>query len=1028
VNESPNDRDPLEQLADEFAARCRQGESPSIAEYAARYPRFAGQIAGLFPAVAMLEQLRIDERAKRKSAAVRDRSGRQPEQLGDFFILRELGRGGMGIVYEAEQRSLARRVAVKILPKHVLLLDRHLLRFQREAQTAARLRHTNIVPVFGAGEHEGLHYYVMPLVRGVGLDEVIRAMRTAGDAAAAHPATGRIASAREIADVVRELVAGKFPETPASPRATGFDSRQAAESGGPVQAGSHDLCEAGWRWVKATYFGTIGGILVSGAAQAARFSECNTGRLAPCRYKVSGIGRWVARIGVQAGEALQYAHEQGTLHRDIKPSNLLIDDQGVVCVADFGLARAVDPAGASQTSGVAGTLRYMAPEQLRGEADARSDVYALGLTLYELLTQRPAFQGPDRSPSPDGRPVRLEPVPPRRIDAAIPRDLETIVLKCLAAEPSQRYQTAQALVADLRCCLEDRPIHARRASGLERARRWCRRNPALAAMSALAGLLLIAVIATAVASGLRTRTAYAEATRSLARAEATSQLAREALDGIYVQLSPGRVRMATDSDGNGDGAELPPAGRGRQVAASREVASVLENLLVFYDRLAEQDPRDRQVVLESALASRRVGDIRQRLGQLAQAEQEYLRAAAKLAALEPAVDTVVAVPTELARIHNEIGNVRSARFEFGRAHESHRHALQILNAADKDGEASDAYRYELARTLYFLASKRLGAMDSRRDGDAGPLEKAPGPGPHYYKSREYRGAAIAMLEALSEEHPNEPDYRFLLGLCHRLSEIGPRSARNAARASGRLRAMQILEELTAQYPDVADYRYELAVTCADVPVGLLPWEDRIDTSPAGESSLLRALDEIQWLAAHHATIPEYARCRSVTLAKLGMLYWRTGRLSAAAECLERAFQTQSNVIAGFPDLPSHNRVLLELLRLRWGQVCRERRTGGENQSALARSRDLLEACVERLTELTARPELAQDGLAWRTLPVAYETLSLVQAELGEPEKAAEATRCAQAVRSQVRVGREHDWRQGVIPSWGKIDDRLSKSP
>ena len=572
-----------------------------------------------------------------------------------------------------------------------------------------------------------------------------------------------------------------------------------------------------------------------------------------------------------------------------------------------------------------------------------------------MLTQRPAFQGPDRSPSPDGRPVRLEPVPPRRIDAAIPRDLETIVLKCLAAEPSQRYQTAQALAADLRCCLEDRPIRARRASGLERARRWCRRNPALAAMSALAGLLLMAVVATAVASGMRTRTAYAEATRSLARAEATSQLARQALDGIYVQLSPDRVRIAANSDRNGDAAELPPAGRGMQVAASREVASVLENLLVFYDRLAEQDPRDRQVVLESAMASRRVGDIRQRLGQLAQAEQEYLRAAAKLAALEPDADTAVTIQTELARIHNEIGNVRSARFEFGRAHESHRHALRILNSAGKNSGPTDDYRYELARTLYFLASKRLGAMDGRRDGE--PAEKAPGLGPHYYKSSEYRGTAIAMLEALSREHPNEPDYRFLLGLCYRLSEVGPPSARSAARASGRSRAMQILEELQAQYPDVADYRYELAVTCADVSVGLFPWEDRTDPSLAAESSLLRALDELQWLAAHHATIPEYARCRSVTLAKLGMLYWRTGRLSAAAEYLERAFETQSNVIAGFPDLPSHNRVLLELLRLRWGQVCWERRTGGENQSTLALSRDLLEACVERLTELTAGAEL-----------------------------------------------------------------------
>lgn len=868
MKEPPTEREPLERLADEFARRCRRGECPTIAEYAAKHPRLAAQIEDLFPAVEMLEQLRSDERAKRQAASVEHGFASPPQRLGDFDILREIGRGGMGIVYEAEQRSLARRVAVKVLPKHLLLLDKHLRRFQHEAQTTARLRHTNIVPVFGVGEQDGLHYYVMPLIRGVGLDEVIREWRKTGDASMIGWGVNDSPASRDIRDVVRALI----------------DRRHA------------------------------------GHAPDRRGSVYGANRSVP-------RDRWhfAARVGVQAAEALHYAHAQGTLHRDIKPGNLLIDEDGVVCVADFGLARAVDRSGASQTSEVAGTLRYMAPEQLRGAADVRSDVYALGLTLYELLTLQPAFEGPDRKRGLDNRPVRLEPVAPRKIDGAIPRDLETIVLKCLAHEPSRRYQTADELAGDLRCFLEDRPIRARRASCLERAGRWCRRNPALAVVSALAAVLLVTAAATAVTAAIRTRTAFAETAAALARAEATSRLAREALDDIYVQLSPDRVRLPAGTDSGADAARLPLERSQIRVPASHETALVLENLLDFYDRLAAQTPRDGQLVLESAIASRRVGDIRQRLGQLDRAEREYSRASAKLAALTAAPEQDVAVLTELARSHNEIGNVRSARFEFGKAHESHRHALSVLQSVRKSRRLTEGYRYELARTWYFLASKRLGAMGSPRYGEAG--EHVTGLRPHYYKSNEYRTSAIRLLEELTREHPCVPDYRFLLGLCQRLSDVGPLAARGTTEALGRQRATTILQELTGAYPDVADYRYELAVTYGAVPVGLFPGEDRRDVATCAEPDLLRALNESEWLVAHHPTIPEYARFHSVLSAKMGMVRWRTSRLAEAEDFFQRAIETQSAVIREFPELPPHHRDLLDLMRLRLGQVQMERGDG-----------------------------------------------------------------------------------------------------
>ncbi|NQT14943.1 MAG: protein kinase, partial [Planctomycetes bacterium] len=203
--DSPRDRDPVELLAEEYASRWRKGESPSVSEYAGKYPQFAEQIEELFPAVEMMERLRTADTANREAASRENGSADVPEQIGDFRIVREVGRGGMGIVYEAEQRSLGRRVAVKVLPKHALLLDRHLKRFQREAQTTANLHHTNIVPVFGTGEQDGLYYYVMPLVRGVGLDEVIRRLRSVADSSAGETkgANRLDASSGEIDGLVR---------------------------------------------------------------------------------------------------------------------------------------------------------------------------------------------------------------------------------------------------------------------------------------------------------------------------------------------------------------------------------------------------------------------------------------------------------------------------------------------------------------------------------------------------------------------------------------------------------------------------------------------------------------------------------------------------------------------------------------------------------------------------------------------------------------------------------------------------------
>ena len=204
-----------------------------------------------------------------------------------------------------------------------------------------------------------------------------------------------------------------------------------------------------------------------------------------------GFFRSLAQIGRQVAGGLAYAHARGIVHRDIKPSNLLLDTEGVVWIADFGLAKA-DDEGLTQSGDILGTLRYMAPERFRGEGDARADVYALGLTLYELLTLRPGFDSSDRLKLIEQIKTE-EPRKPRAVDARIPRDLETIVLKAIEKDPKARYQSAEAMGEDLGRFLADEPIRARQVSAAERYWRWARRNPVIAILGGVLTAVLVSV-------------------------------------------------------------------------------------------------------------------------------------------------------------------------------------------------------------------------------------------------------------------------------------------------------------------------------------------------------------------------------------------------------------------------------------------------------------------------------------------------------------------------------------------------------
>jgi serine/threonine protein kinase len=389
--------------------------------------------------------------------------------VAGFEIVREVGRGGMGIVYEATELALGRRVALKVLPP-LSAGPTTVARFHREVRAAGRLHHTNIVPIYRVGQDGALLYYAMQFIEGEGLDRLIGRLRR-GRAAPAQ--------ARQTTEAHEPWAASLAP-TAAS-----------TEAGGPADDGSR-LSPS------------------SGASSLAH-------------------SRNVARIGLQVAEALAYAHKSGFLHRDVKPSNILLDAAGTAWVADFGLAKGVqEEEDLTQTGDIIGTIRYLPPERFNGRSDARGDVYSLGATLYELLTLRPVFEDAERSRLIE-RVLGTEPILPRQIDRHIPRDLETIILKAIEKAPARRYATADQMAEDLRRFLTDEPVLARRIGAAERYLRWARRHPEIAILGGVLTAVLIGVtIASVLVAGRMA--ALAKVNERAAESEHGARLAAQAAE------------------------------------------------------------------------------------------------------------------------------------------------------------------------------------------------------------------------------------------------------------------------------------------------------------------------------------------------------------------------------------------------------------------------------------------------------------------------------------------------------------------
>jgi serine/threonine protein kinase/Flp pilus assembly protein TadD len=423
------------QLADEYLSRCERGESPNIDELAARHPEIADEVRRVLTTLAVLDDpgphVADDDRPYLSAP------------LGEFSLVRRIGHGGMGVVYEAIQSSLGRRVALKVLPLAAILDPRQLARFQNEARAAALLEHPHIVPIYGVGCERGVHYIAMRLIDGPSLAELLVDLK--GGKSGPTAVRSRIASAHtvETTDVARDT--------------------------------TH--CEPG---------------------SAAWFHR-------------------VAQWGIEVAEALHYAHERGIIHRDIKPGNLLVEPSGQVWISDFGLARVEGGADLTTTGELLGTLRYMSPEQVSGDrasVDRRTDIYGLGLTLYEISTLHPVV-GSDSRAEALREIVAVDPPSPRQFVRRFPVDFETILLKALAKDPADRFATAADFAADLRRWLNQHPIAARRPSTAQRLAIWFRRRRAIVLPVGVMSLATVVTLAAIVGWWLHNRATQQGAMDSL---------------------------------------------------------------------------------------------------------------------------------------------------------------------------------------------------------------------------------------------------------------------------------------------------------------------------------------------------------------------------------------------------------------------------------------------------------------------------------------------------------------------------------
>ena len=857
---SPQQQARLTEVLDEYLRGLEDGLPPRPDELLDAHPDLAEPLGAYMESLARLHDVAAAFGHPGEGAEARPpadtRCESDGQRLGDFVLLGEVGRGGMGVVYEARQVSLDRRVALKVLPFAAVLETKQIVRFKNEAQAAAQLHHPNIVPVFAVGVERGVHYYAMQFIDGQPLDRVIASLRRASgtehDEDAANASTARTdAGATALADA--ETITRHPTETTTQ---------------------SSSFLSGMWS-TRADYF------------------------------------RAVMRLMVQAADALHAAHAYGVVHRDVKPSNLLLDAHGKLWITDFGLARCQTDRSLTGSGDVVGTRQYMSPEQAAGKAalvDQRTDVYALGATLYELITLHPVWPPGDSPPT--HRDDSRDPIRPRRIDPSVPRDLETVVLNSIALDRDERYETAGDLADDLCRVLEGKPTVARPPTYWDRAAKFARRHRRVVGTAAAACLLGIVGLTVATVLVNRER---ASAQRNFERAERHFREARDAVDQFGSRFAqrladvPGAERVRHEllsdtlayyqrfvgetSDDEALRADLATT-YGKIGTLNDEMGSIDDAIgahrtsIEIFGQLAAAEPDAARYRRQLAIVHNNFGLTLRRAGRAGDALDEFHAAVALQEPLVAAQPYETQYQVDLARSHNNIGLTATEVGNTAVAHDAFREAIRLQEDAEQAMTDKTAIWRDLAASCNNLAA----LVGEDRPDEAVALHR---------QAADYEARA-------AEARPDEPRFQRTWALT--LNNLGAALARRndySAASDAYRQAIGLQKDLLQLMPLDRAVRKDLAVSYNNLGLAYT----RLKQSDQAKRSFRNALGFQERLFADASGDPETASSVGGVRNNLGIVLEELGQFDQAAESYQKAVRRQTWALGEAPSIRRYREFL-----------------------------------------------------------------------------------------------------------------------
>ena len=845
-------------ILDDYLASIEQGRPVELDKLLARRPELADELTAYFDSINFLQLAAPDLTGLADSTSLlEDWTGRT---LGEYEIVRELGRGGMGVVYEATQNKLGRRVALKVLPFAAVLDKQQTARFMLEAQSAAQLSHPHIVPVYDIGCERSVHYYSMQYVEGHSLEAAIEELKQFQQTADPHSASAAkpVRRNKALRSSGRGAVFGPcrsgedlFPPTATAETKAGFSTRRTTHDHSYVMA--------------------------------------------------------VAQLGIQAAEALQHAHDFGVVHRDIKPSNLMIDREGKLWVTDFGLARCQSDSTITLTGAVLGTVRYMSPEQATGRralVDHRTDIYSLGGTLYELLTLRTPYDA-DNSHELLQQIERGEPSALRRLNPSVPFDLETIVLKAISKRRRDRYATAQELADDLRRFVAGKTIAARRPSLVDRIAKWAARHKYLVAAAAV--VTLVALIGTTAAAILiareqnATEAALSESRSNFERSQDNFRQSREVLDHFGVLVAdrlvglPGTERLRND---------------------------VLLDTLRYYDRFVAQAGDDPTFQTDLAITCFKSGEILDRLGASDKALASFEKARRIFEQLkgDVAQAQAAACHNNIALLHASRGNIDAAQTAYENAIRLYEERL-AANATNADCRLQLASALGNFALLLSHADQRREALDYHHralDLQQQLVEDHPEQAGFrrelamtfnnlsYFhretnskRSIDFNQKAIDLLRQATSAEPDNVDFQgdLALSFTNQGSLLASSGHHELAEAAYR-EAIELYKSLLRQAPSVVAYHRDLAVAHNNLGRTLT----ELQQGEAAQVALEDARETLLTLSQTNPTDLAVQSSLGGVFNNLGMAYEQTGDHSRAIVAYEQAIAHQRSALSRAPKM------------------------------------------------------------------------------------------------------------------------------